>query len=258
MAVVHSNLFGDAVGALARDGMRSVDGLVARQEHLDDLVVVVVGGEDERRDVGRELALLVRTKERVLLRASTELRPGDVVGMLDHHLNTPSSSASSSSSSSSTNHRHVGWTTATLHRLEQLKFISILQSVQNMAARMMTGARRCDRVTPILEDLQLLPVSQQVVFKTALMVWKLLQPTSVTSGYLPWRVSALRPVESYWFCASGVQKFRRQRTDHLEQSAACTTSTRAVTEPFHTCTEDAPVLDRPAPFRRFTLFRCRI
>jgi len=46
------NLFGDAVCALARDGMRSVDGLVARQEHLDDLVVVVVSGEDERSDVG--------------------------------------------------------------------------------------------------------------------------------------------------------------------------------------------------------------
>jgi len=31
--------------------MWSVDGLVAREEHLDDLVVVVVRGEDQRRDV---------------------------------------------------------------------------------------------------------------------------------------------------------------------------------------------------------------
>jgi len=37
----------------------------------------------------------------------------------------------------------------------------------------------------------------------------------------------------------------------LEQSATCTTSTRAVTERFHTCIVDAPVLDRPAPLRRF-------
>ena len=66
--------------------MRPVDGLVAREEHLDDLVVVVVGGQDQRRDVGRELTLLVGTEERVLLRPSTQLRPGDVVGMLDHHL----------------------------------------------------------------------------------------------------------------------------------------------------------------------------
>jgi len=66
--------------------MRSVDRLIAREEHLYDLVVVVVRGEYQRRDVRRELTLLVRPKERVLLRAPTQLRPGDVVGMLDHHL----------------------------------------------------------------------------------------------------------------------------------------------------------------------------
>ena len=43
----------------------------------------------------------------------------------------------------------------------------------------------------------------------------------------------------------------RQWTDHLEQSVTCTASTRAVTECHHTCTEDTPVLDRPATSRRF-------
>jgi len=57
--------------------------------------------------------------------------------------------------------------------------------------------------------------------------------------------------------------FCHQRTDHLEQSASCTTSycttsTRAVTERFHTYTEEAPVLVRPAPLRRLTRFRRRI
>jgi len=66
--------------------MRSIDGLVARQKHLDDLVVVVVGGKDERRNVRRKLTLLIRTKERVFLRASTQLRTGDIVGMFNHHL----------------------------------------------------------------------------------------------------------------------------------------------------------------------------
>jgi len=55
----YEDLFGDAVGALAGDGVRPVDGLVAREKHLDDLVVVVVGGQDQRRDVRRELTLLV-------------------------------------------------------------------------------------------------------------------------------------------------------------------------------------------------------
>ena len=40
-------LFRDAVGTLARDDVRSLDGVIARQEHLDDLVVVVLGGEDQ-------------------------------------------------------------------------------------------------------------------------------------------------------------------------------------------------------------------
>jgi len=35
-------LFSDAVGALTRDRVRSIDGVTARQEQLDQLVVVVV------------------------------------------------------------------------------------------------------------------------------------------------------------------------------------------------------------------------
>jgi len=47
-----------------------------------------------------------------------------------------------------------------------------LQSVQNMAAHVVSGVRRSEHITPVLEDLHWLPVSQRVVFKTALMVWK--------------------------------------------------------------------------------------
>jgi len=44
----------------------------------------------------------------------------------------------------------------------------------------------------------------------------------------------------------------------MEQSAACTTSTRAVTEHFHACTEEAPVPDRPALMGHFTRFWRRL
>jgi len=37
---------------------------------------------------------------------------------------------------------------------------------------MVSGMRQCEHITPVLEDLHWLPVSQRVVFKTALMVWK--------------------------------------------------------------------------------------
>ena len=51
-------------------------------------------------------------------------------------------------------------------------YLQKLQSVQNMAARMVSGVRRSEHITPVLEDLHWLPVSQRVVFKTDLMVWK--------------------------------------------------------------------------------------
>ena len=81
-----------------------------------------------------------------------------------------------------------------------------------MAARMVTGACRCDRITPILAHLHWLPVSQRVVFKTVLMVWKCLQ--SVAPVYLGDlcilprlvdRTCALHPVELYLFRACGLR-----------------------------------------------------
>ena len=45
-----------------------------------------------------------------------------------------------------------------------------LQSVQNAAARLVTGARRCDHITPVLRQLHWLPVRQCVVFKIAGLV----------------------------------------------------------------------------------------
>ena len=51
-----------------------------------------------------------------------------------------------------------------------------------MAARMVSGVRRSEHITPVLEDLHWLPVSQRVVFMTALMVWKCVH--GVAAAYL--------------------------------------------------------------------------
>ena len=45
-----------------------------------------------------------------------------------------------------------------------------LQSVQNAATRLVTGARLCDHITPVLWQLHWLPVRQGVVFKIAGLV----------------------------------------------------------------------------------------
>ena len=57
-----------------------------------------------------------------------------------------------------------------------------LQSVQNAAARFVTGTRRRDHITPVLSQLHWLPVRQRVEFKLALLVCKALH--DATAAYL--------------------------------------------------------------------------
>jgi len=49
-----------------------------------------------------------------------------------------------------------------------------LQAVQYAAARLLTGTRRRDHITPILQQLHWLPVRQRVEFKLATLVFKIL------------------------------------------------------------------------------------
>jgi hypothetical protein len=50
-----------------------------------------------------------------------------------------------------------------------------LQSVQNAAARLVTGARRRDHITPVLRELHWLPVRRRVDYKLAVLAFKSLQ-----------------------------------------------------------------------------------
>jgi len=47
-----------------------------------------------------------------------------------------------------------------------------LRSVQNAAARLVTGIRRCEHITPVLRQLYWLPVRQRIEFKIAILVYK--------------------------------------------------------------------------------------
>jgi len=88
-----------------------------------------------------------------------------------------------------------------------------------------------------------------------------LQPISATSAYplLPSQVVSicdLQRLALYWFHAPGLQLDNEvslsncQWTSHTEPSATSTTVTGPVGERLQAGTEDAPVLDRPAPLRR--------
>jgi len=52
-----------------------------------------------------------------------------------------------------------------------------VQSVQNAAARLVTGTRRCDHTTPVLRQLHWLPVRQRVDFKVATFVHRISRPS---------------------------------------------------------------------------------
>ena len=117
-------------------------------------------------------------------------------------------------------------------------YLQKLQSVQNVAAHMVSGMRQCEHITPVLEDLHWLPVSQRVVFKTALMVWKcvhgvvpaylsdLCVPTTAISG----RHSTASAICSDWHSGGSTRpdcnwttKFRSKRTcSHMKPSATST------------------------------------
>ena len=54
------------------------------------------------------------------------------------------------------------------------KNIELLQTVQNFAARIVSGTRKFDHVTPILKQLQWLPIIKQLTVRDATMVFKCL------------------------------------------------------------------------------------
>ena len=56
--------------------------------------------------------------------------------------------------------------------------MSRLQSVQNAAARLVTGVRRCEHITPVLRQLHWLPVRRRVEFKISTLVYRSLAGTA--------------------------------------------------------------------------------
>jgi len=54
------------------------------------------------------------------------------------------------------------------------------QSVKNATARLVTGTRRCDHITPVLRLLHWLPVRQRVDFKVATLIHRSLSGNSAS------------------------------------------------------------------------------
>ena len=63
--------------------------------------------------------------------------------------------------------------------------MSRLQSVQNVAERLVSGARRYDHITPVLQELHWLPVRRRVDFKMATLVCHCRHGSSLSGRRLP-------------------------------------------------------------------------
>ena len=75
-----------------------------------------------------------------------------------------------------------------------------LQSVQNAAARLVTGTRRSDQITPVLRQLHWLPVRQRFVFKIAGLVHQSLAgaaPAYLADDFHLLSDAGLRPLRSH-------------------------------------------------------------
>ena len=57
-----------------------------------------------------------------------------------------------------------------------------LQGIQNVAARILTGSKKFDHITPVLRSLHWLPVEQRIKFKMLLLVYKSIN--SMAPSYL--------------------------------------------------------------------------
>ena len=50
--------------------------------------------------------------------------------------------------------------------------IDRLQNVQNCAARLVTGSKKYDHITPLMKQLHWLPISQRIIYKIVLIMYK--------------------------------------------------------------------------------------
>ena len=73
-----------------------------------------------------------------------------------------------------------------------------LQVIQNAAARVVTGARKFDHITPVLHEVHWLPVRQRIRFKLAMTVYKCLSglaPAYLADDICIFRVVHVTPLE---------------------------------------------------------------
>ena len=79
------------------------------------------------------------------------------------------------------------------------KNLKKLQTVQNFAARIVTGSRKYEHITPVLKDLQWLPVKLQLYYRDAILAYKCMNghaPSYLSSQFIERCDESKRPTRS--------------------------------------------------------------
>ena len=101
-----------------------------------------------------------------------------------------------------------------------------LQAVQNAAARVVTGTRKFEHITPVLRELHWLPVRRRIIFKLVMMVYKCLNglaPSYLADDCIP--VASLAGRRHLRSAESGCLVVTRTRTELGRRSFAVSCAT---------------------------------
>jgi len=91
-----------------------------------------------------------------------------------------------------------------------------LQRVQNMAARIVTGTKRRDHITPILKELHWLPIKYRIEYKVALFVFKVINDQA--PQYLKDMIELYQPSRSLRSSSQNILSVPRTRCKYGDRS----------------------------------------
>ena len=72
------------------------------------------------------------------------------------------------------NYRSEVWSNTTDQNVQKL------QGIQNFAARIISGTRKYDHITPVLKEIRWIPVKLQLYYREAIMAFKCITGTAST------------------------------------------------------------------------------
>ena len=102
--------------------------------------------------------------------------------------------------------------------------IKCLQSVQNAAARLVSGSKKQDHITPILHELHWLPVEKRITYKTLLITFKCLN--NLVPSYLSDLIIQYKPTRTLRSSSKNLLVIPRTYTIRYGERAFCAVAPR--------------------------------